>query len=131
MSHTLDLTERMRVGIPFRAQKTIRLDEDRFEDYPYDFPEESGITLIETAEDIENIRGYYGTAKAEITSLNESPSGYLYITLTIVRVDIEGQLSLTREENPTGMGYEHNLNEYGDDTAGISSTVDKLNRGFW
>jgi len=130
MSHTLNLSEGMRVGIPFRAQKTIRLDEDRFEDYPYDFPEESGITLIETAEDIGNIRGYYGTAKAEITSLNESPSGYQYITLTIVRVEVEGKLSLSREETPTGMGYKSNLNEFGDDTAGPSSTVDKLNRGF-
>jgi len=130
MSRTLDLAEGMRVGIPFRAQKTIRLDEDRFEDYPYNFPEESGITLIEAAEDIGNIRGYYGTAKAEITSLNESPSEYQYITLKIVRVEIEGKLSLTREENTQGMGYKSNLNEFGDDTAGPSSTVDKLNRGF-
>ncbi len=53
-----------------------------------------------------------------------------YITLTIVRVKVEGKLSLSREENPTGMGYESNLNEFGDDTAGPSSTVDKLNRRF-
>lgn len=130
MSTTLDLTEGMRVGIPFRAQKTIRLDEDRFEDYPYDFPEESGITLIEAAECIGNIHGHYGTAKAEISSLNESPSGYQYITLKIVRVEIEGKLSLTREENPKGMDYNSNLNKFGDDVAGPSSTIDKLNRGF-
>jgi len=130
MSQTLDLTEGMRIGIPFRAQKTIRLDEERFGEYAYEFPEESGITLIEAAEGIGNVQGYYGTAKAEITALNESSSGYQYITLTIVRVDIDGKLSLTRKENPKGMGYKSNLNEFGDDKAGPSSTIDKLNRGF-
>lgn len=130
MASTLDITEGMRIGIPFRAQKTIRLDEDRFEEYPYDFPDESGITLIETADDIGNLRGYYGTAKAEIAALNESQSGYQYITLQVFEVDIEGKLSLTREENAAGMGYESNLNEFGDDKAGPSSTVDKLDRGF-
>lgn len=99
-------------------------------EYAYEFPEESGITLIEAAEGIGNLQGYYGTAKAEITALNESSSGYRYITLTIVRVDIDGKLSLTRKENPKGMGYKSNLNEFGDDKAGPASTVDKLNRGF-
>lgn len=130
MSKVLNLSEGVRIGIPFRAQKTIRLDEDRFEDYPYNFPENSGITLIEAAEDIENIYGHYGMAKAEITSLSESPSGYQYITLTIERIEIEGKLSLTREERAKGMGYRNNLNKFGNDKAGPSSTVDKINRGF-
>ena len=130
MPNTIDPTEGMRLGIPFRAQKTIRIDEERFEEYPYDFPDESGINLIEAADDIANLQGYYGTAIAEVSSVAESQSGYQYISLKVVRVDIEGKLSVTRQDYSKGMGYESNLNQYGDDQAGPTSTIDKLNRGF-
>lgn len=130
MAQTIELSEGMRLGIPFRAQKTINVDEERFKTYPYDFPEDSGITLIEASEDIGSLIGYYGTAIAEVSSLNSSGSGYLYISLTIVEVDIDGKISITREERNSGSGYRSNLNEYGDDVAGPSSTVDKINRGF-
>jgi len=118
MSNIIDPTEGMRLGIPFRAQKTIRVDEDRFGEYPYDFPESSGISLIETAQDISNLNGYYGTAIAEVSSVSESRSGYQYISLTIVRVDIEGKLSVTREEHSKGMGYDSNLDQFGNHSFG-------------
>ena len=130
MSNPIDLSEGMRLGIPFRAQKTIDLDEERFETYPYEFPENSGITLIETAEDVGSLDGYYGTAIAKVSSINRSKSGYLYISLTIVVVDIDGKLSITRQERNSGNKYRSNLNEYGDDVAGPTSTIDKINRGF-
>lgn len=116
MSNIIDPTEGVRLGIPFRAQKTIRIDEDRFEEYAYDFPEESGINLIEAADDIANLEGYYGTAIAEVSSVAESPSGYQYISLKIVRVDIDGKLSVTRQEHSRGAGYDTNGDRYDDDT---------------
>jgi len=127
--NTIELSEGMRLGIPFRAQKTIDIDAERFETYPYEFPERSGITLIETAEDVDSLSGYYGTAIAEISSLNRSKSDYIYISLTIVEVDIDGEISITRQER-SGSRYSSNLNEYGDDVAGPTSTIDKINRGF-
>ena len=130
MSHTIDLSEGMRLGIPFRAQKTITIDEERFESYAYEFPENCGITLIETSADVGDLHGYYGTAIAEISALNSSQSGYRYISLEIVQVDIDGELSITRQERTSGERYESNLDEYGDDLAGPRSTVDKINRGF-
>lgn len=130
MTKTIDLSEGMRLGIPFRAQKTVDIDDERFETYPYEFPENSGITLIETAKDIGSLSGYYGTAIAKITSLNSSQSGYLYISLTIVEVDIDGKLSITRQERNGGDRYRSNLNDQGDDLAGPTSTIDKINRGF-
>jgi len=130
MGTEIKLSEGMRLGIPFRAQKTISIDEERFESYPYEFPRNCGITLIETAEDIGGLHGYYGTAIAELASINTSQSGYRFISLEIVQVDIDGELSLTRQERSAGARYESNLDQYGDDVAGPSSTVDKLNRGF-
>ena len=130
MSRILDLSEGMRIGIPFRAQATINIDDERFSEYDYEFPPNSGITLIKTAEDISQLRGYYGTAIAEISSLNETQTGYLFISLTIVQVDIDGELSISREERSKGKGYVSNLDQQGDDIAGPSSTVEKLNRGF-
>lgn len=130
MTKTIDPAEGMRLGIPFRAQKTIDIDEERFKTYPYEFPENSGITLIETSEDIGSLIGYYGTAIAKISSLNSSKSGYLYISLTIVEVDIDGKLSITRQERNRGNRYRSNLNEQGNDLAGPTSTIDKINRGF-
>jgi len=130
MSRILDLSEGMRIGIPFRAQTTINIDHERFSEYDYEFPPNSGITLIKTAEDISQLRGYYGTAIAEISSLNETQTGYLFISLTIVQVDIDGELSISREERSKGKGYVSNLDQQGDDIAGPSSTVEKLNRGF-
>jgi len=120
----------MRIGIPFRAQATINIDDERFSEYDYEFPPNSGITLIKTAEDISQLRGYYGTAIAEVSSLNETQTGYLFISLTIVQVDIDGELSISREERSKGKGYVSNLDQQGDDIAGPSSTVEKLNRGF-
>jgi hypothetical protein len=130
MSNTIELAEGMRLGIPFRAQKTINIDEERFDSYSYEFPENSGITLIETSEDVGNLHGYYGTAIAEISALNTSQSGYRYISLTIVQVDIDGELSITRQERSTGGRYESNLDDHGDDIAGPTSTVEKINRRF-
>ena len=130
MSRIIDLSEGMRIGIPFRAQATINIDDERFSEYDYEFPPKSGITLIETAEDISQLRGYYGTAIAEVSSLNETQTGYLFISLTIVQVDIDGELSISREERSKGKGYVSNLDQQGDDIAGPSSTVEKLNRGF-
>lgn len=130
MTNIIELTEGMRLGIPFRAQKTIKIDEERFESYAYEFPENSGITLIETSEDVMDLYGYYGTGIAEISALNISQSGYRYISLEIVQVDIDGELSLTRQERTSGGRYESNLDKHGDDIAGPSSTIDKINRGF-
>jgi len=120
----------MRLGIPFRAQKTIDIDDEQFETYPYEFPENSGITLIETAEEMGSLSGYYWTALAKISSLSTSQSGYLYISLTIAEVDIDGKLSITRQERNSGNRYRSNLNEQGNDLAGPTSTIDKINRGF-
>ena len=130
MSQIIDLSEGMRLGIPFRAQKTISIDEDRFESYAYEFPENCGITLIETSEEVGDLHGYCGTAIAIISALKTSQSGYRYISLEIVQVDIDGELSITRQERTSGGRYESNLDKYGDDIAGPSSTIDKSNRGF-
>ena len=130
MSKILDLSEGMRIGIPFRAQSTIDIDEERFSEYDYEFPPDSGITLIETGDDISPLQGYYGTAIAEVSSLNDSQAGYLFISLTIVQVDIDGKLSISREEGSQGNGYSSNLDRHGDDIAGPTSTVEKLDRGF-
>lgn len=130
MTNPIELSEGMRLGIPFRAQKTIDIDEERFKTYQYEFPENSGITLIKTAEDVGSLTGYYGTAIAKISSINCSKSGYLYISLTIVEVDIDGKISITRQERNSGHRYSSNLNEYGDDVAGPTSTIDKIDRGF-
>jgi hypothetical protein len=130
MSSILDLSEGMRIGIPFRAQATIDIDEERFSEYDYEFPPNSGITLIETADEISPLQGYYGTAIAEVSSLNESQGGYTFISLTIVQVDIDGKLSISREERSRGNGYVSNLDQHGDDIAGPTSTVEKLDRGF-
>lgn len=131
MSSILDLSEGMRIGIPFRAQATIDIDEERFSEYDYEFPPNSGITLIETSKDISPLQGYYGTAIAEVSSLNESQGrGYTFISLTIVQVDIDGKLSISREERSRGNGYVSNLDQHGDDIAEPTSTVEKIDRGF-
>lgn len=130
MANIIELSEGMSLGIPFRAQKTINIDEERFESYSYEFPENSGITLIETSDDVGDLHGYYGTAITEISSLTISKSGYRYISLEIVQVDIDGELSITRQERTSGERYESNLDKYGDDLAGPTSTIDKINRGF-
>lgn len=130
MAQEISLSEGMRLGIPFRAQKTISIDEERFESYQYEFPENCGITLIETSEDVGNLHGYYGTAIAEISALTTAQSGYRYISLEIVQVEIDGELSITRQERSSTNLYESNLDQHGDDIAGPTSTIDKLNRGF-
>lgn len=101
MASVIDPAEGMRIGIPFRSQQTIELDTERFADYDYEFPDASRITLIEPAADMGDLDGYYGDAIAEITDCSTAPSGYQYLTLTIVQVDINGKLSLTRGKRQT------------------------------
>ena len=130
MSDHIELEEGMRVGIPFRAQSSIRIDTDRFEEYPFSFPEQSGVTKITTANCVADLSGHYGKAIAEVSCINTSDSGYQYISLKILSAEIAGDLSATRGERANGMKYKSNLNKYGYDTAGPSSTVSRLNRGL-
>lgn len=130
MSRVIDLSEDMRLGIPFRAQKTISIDKEKFEEYSYEFPENSGITLIKTDDAIGTLNGYYGTAIAEISSLSVSEGGYNYLTLTIRQVDIDGELSISRKERSHRDQYTHSHNGCSDDSVESDSTLNTLNQGF-
>lgn len=68
MSTVIELSEGMRIGIPFRAQKAIDIDKARFAEYEYEFPNQTSITLIETADGIETLNGYFGDAIVEVTN---------------------------------------------------------------
>lgn len=103
MSTVIELSEGMRIGIPFRAQKTIDIDKARFAEYEYEFPTQTNITLIETADDIGTLNGYFGDAIAEVTNLSQTAGEYQFVSLMIIEVEIEGKLSITREEQSTGM----------------------------
>lgn len=124
MASTIELSEGMRLGIPFRAQKTITLDTERFAEYPYEFPEDSGINLIETADDMGDLIGYYGSAIAEVTSLNESATGYQFVSLTITEVEIEGKISITRQERSSGRGYETTQQDREAGFGGVDTATD-------
>lgn len=130
MSRVINLSEGMRLGIPFRAQKTISIDKERFDDYSYDFPKNSGITLIKTDDTIGTLDGYYGTAIAEISSLSVSDGGYNFITLTIRQVDIDGELSISRKERGHGSQNADRLNGYNNNLEESTSTVDTINQDF-
>lgn len=116
MPKILDPTEGMRIGIPFRAQSTIEIDGTRFGEYDYKFPETASITLIDSGDNVADLEGYYGTAIAELTSVENTEAGHSFLTLTIKQVDIDGKLSLTRQERTGGPElHESGTNSESDD----------------
>jgi hypothetical protein len=130
MVRTLELSEGMRIGLPFRAQSTVAIDRERFDDYDYEFPDHSSITLIETADHLADLTGYYGTAIAEVSTLEETEAGYYFVTLTLTRVDVDGKLSLTREERSGRRDYHDPVDSRERDSHRPDGESQRVNRRY-